>query len=284
MNGDDFLQLAAQRRSTRLFQERPVPDAVLRRIVAAATAAPTACNRQLWHFVAITDPEVKEQACRLSYAEQSYLYDAPVLLAVFYDASLESRNPCKTPYISAGMAIYALLLAAEAEGLGSLYLGGIRVPRGLAEAVGAPPFLENLGLVCLGYRADTPPAPPRRPLDEVLSYNRCDLRAPHFPADIRPHLWSLRQLADFREKLLWYKGIGIDAQTLHVNPDPRFSPAIRHLTGRLGMLLARRERPRFLDVLSYNGDVLLQLLLAAGARLDKAYAYDLAPGILQYLR
>jgi nitroreductase/SAM-dependent methyltransferase len=280
----DFYQLASQRRSTRRFQERPVPDAVIRRLIAAATEAPTACNRQLWQFVVITDPEVKALACRRSDAQQSYFYDAPAVVAVFYDCSLEHRNPCKTPYITAGMAIYALLLAAEAEGVGAIYLGGIRRPKGIAEAVGAPSFLENLGVVCLGYRDDAPPAPPHRPVDEVLHYNRCDLRQPRFLADIRPHLWSLRQLADFRDKLLWYKGIGIDAKVLHVNPDERFSPAFQYLTGRLGILLGRHARPRFLDVFSYNGDLVLQVLLAAGERPEKVYAYDLTPGILQYMR
>jgi nitroreductase/ubiquinone/menaquinone biosynthesis C-methylase UbiE len=279
-----FYDLAKSRRSTRIFAESPVSPDIIRRIVAAATEAPTACNRQLWHCVAVTDPDVKIRMSRYSSAEQSYLYDAPVLLAVFYDCSLENRNPCKTPFIGAGMALYAMLLAAEEEGLGAIYLGGIRNPSGIAKALNAPPFLTNVGVICLGHKADTPPCPPRRPVDGILSYEQCDLKHPHFHADIRPHLWSLRQLADFRDKLVWYKGVHIDGLTLHADPDARFSDKYRYLTGRVGRLCSNYKKPTVLDVLSLNGALALQLLNTCGSDIETLYTYELTPGTLEYMR
>ncbi|MCF7849830.1 MAG: nitroreductase family protein, partial [Kiritimatiellales bacterium] len=74
IDGPLFQKLAERRRSTRIFKEDPVPDDTIRRIVRAATLAPTACNRQLWHMVVVTDPAVKERVSRLSHAEQSYVY------------------------------------------------------------------------------------------------------------------------------------------------------------------------------------------------------------------
>lgn len=285
MNSDAYYALIENRRSTRLYKELPVPPEVVRRVVEAATRAPTACNRQLWHFVVITDPAVKERVSRMGDAgSQSYLYDAPVLIAVFYDTSMESHNPCYTPYITTGMAVYAMLLAAEAEGLGAIYLGGIMDPAGVARSVGAPSPLRNLGIVCLGYRDDDPPAPNIRDLDDVLSYNTCEPAERRCLPDVRPEAWSLAQLADFRDKLLWYKGIGIDAKTLHVNPDPRFSPKVAYMTSRLGMIIARYDQPRVLDVLSDNGDLLLELLNACERDLGKLFAYDLTDGIARYVR
>jgi len=285
MENETYQALIRSRRSTRLFQERPVPAEVVRRIIDAAIHAPTACNRQLWHFVVITDPAMKQKVSRMGDAgSQSYLYDAPTLIAVFYDTSMESRNPCYTPYITTGMAIYGLLLAAEAEGLGAIYLGGIMDPKGAAKAVEAPAHLQNLGIVCLGYRADEPPAPNIRPVDEVISYNICGPVKKRCHPDIRPHVWTLDQLADFRDKLLWYKGIGIDAKTLHVNPDPRFSPKLIHLSRRLGMLIAQYNKPRVLDVFSHNGDLLLQLLNSCAPDIETLFAYDLTPGIARYVQ
>lgn len=285
MESESHRRLAQGRRSTRLFEERAVPPEIIRRIIETAMFAPTACNRQLWHFVIITDPEVKEKVSRLGDAgSQSYLYDAPALIAVFYDTTMESRNPCCTPYITTGMAIYGLLLAAESEGIGAIYLGGIMEPPGVAKAVNAPPFLQNLGIVCLGYRADDPPAPNIRPVEEVISYNTCKMKEPLCHPDIRPHVWKLRQLADFRDKLLWYKGIGIDAKTLHVNPDPRLSPKLLYLSRRLGMLASEYAQPRILDVFSHNGDILLQLLQGCESEIGRLYAYDLTPGIARYIQ
>lgn len=283
MGGNDLLAFVEGRRSTRIFEDRPVPMEALERMVATAIQAPTACNRQLWHFVIITDPAARIRACALSDAQQSYLEDAPALIALFYDTTLESRNPCSTAQISMGMATYGLLLAAEAEGLGAIYLGGIRRPRGIAEAVGAPPWMQNFGVVCVGCRGDDPPAPDAREARDVISLDSFGARPKRFHADIRPHLWKLEQYADFRDKLLWYKGVSIDARTLHVDPDPRFSEKFRYMIGRLGMMIARRERPVVLDVLSCNGDLVLSLLQAFGEEVSRIYAYDLTPGIGRYL-
>src|SRR5688572_16968958 len=43
-----FAAIAAQRRSTRAFLSRPVPDPLLREIFAAAQLAPSNCNTQPW--------------------------------------------------------------------------------------------------------------------------------------------------------------------------------------------------------------------------------------------
>lgn len=284
LSGDAFLALLERRRSTRMFREAPVPQELLERLVRAATLLPTACNRQLWHFVAVTDPALKATVSTLSDAQQSYLFDAPVLMAVFYDTSLETRNPCNTAEVSAGIAIGALLLAAEAHGLGAIYLGGIRKPSGIAKALGAPACLRCFGLVCVGWSDDDPPAPDRRPVAEVFDVNTCTRTRPRFHADIRPHLWSFAQLADFRDKLLWYKGVHIDGKTLHVDADPRASQLFQFMTGRLSMMLAQYRRPRVLDVLSFNGDVVYHLLNAAGEQAESVYAYDLTPGIARYIQ
>jgi nitroreductase/SAM-dependent methyltransferase len=266
-----------------MFKEAPVPRELLERLIRAAMLLPTSCNRQLWHFVVVTEPALKVKVSELSDAQQSYLYDAPALIAVFYDTSLETRNPCRTAEVTVGMTIGALLLAAEAHGLGAIYLGGIRRPAGIGKALGVPPHLRNFGLVCVGWRDDDPPSPNRRPVEDVLSVNEFKLAHERYHADIRPHLWTLSQIADFRDKLLWYKGVHIDGKTLHVDSDARFSPKFQFMVGRLGMMTARHAAPRVLDVLSFNGDIVLQLLNATGGRFDALYAYDLTPGIARYI-
>ena len=282
-SGDTFMALLERRRSTRVFKDEPVPQELIARLIRAATLLPTACNRQLWHFVVVTEPALKVKVSDCSDAQQSYLYDAPALIAVFYDTSFETRNPCRTAEVTIGMTIGALLLAAEAHGLGAIYLGGIRKPSGIAKALGVPSYLRSFGLVCVGYRDDDPPSPPKRPVADVLNFNRFNLPHERYHADIRPHLWKLSQIADFRDKLLWYKGIHIDGKTLHVDTDPRFSAKFQFMVGRLGTMLARYPAPRVLDVLSFNGDMVLQLLNACAGKLDQLYAYDLTPGIAQFL-
>jgi len=266
-----------------MFKDMPVPRDLLERLIRAATLLPTSCNRQLWHFVVVTEPALKVKVSELSDAQQSYLYDAPALIAVFYDTSLETRNPCRTAEVTVGMTIGAILLAAEAHGLGAIYLGGIRRPAGIAKALGVPHYLRSFGLVCVGWRDDDPPSPNRRPVGDVLSFNEFNRPRERYHADIRPHLWKLSQTADFRDKLLWYKGVHIDGKTLHVDSDPRFSSKFQYMTGRLGMMMARYAAPRVLDVLSFNGDVVLQLMNACAGHMTELYAYDLTDGTARYI-
>jgi len=60
--GDDavnrFLDLAAERRSIRKFQDRDVPDEDIKYFIEAAVRAPSGCNSQCWKFVAIKDREI----------------------------------------------------------------------------------------------------------------------------------------------------------------------------------------------------------------------------------
>jgi len=62
--GDLFEALHTQR-AVRRFRPNPIPDAVLREILTAATRAPSARNAQPWFFVAVRDPAIKAEIGRL---------------------------------------------------------------------------------------------------------------------------------------------------------------------------------------------------------------------------
>ncbi|GAG15352.1 unnamed protein product, partial [marine sediment metagenome] len=100
------------RKSTRRFREKDIPEEVIFRIVEAATYAPTSCNRQLWHFVAIHDPKLKKELVEKTVAYQPYIMDAPVVIAVFYDIRQEKNDPFYAPYQSVGMAVQNMMLVA----------------------------------------------------------------------------------------------------------------------------------------------------------------------------
>ena len=52
------------RRSIRSFRDAPVPEEVMRRILAAACRAPSAHNRQPWRFVVMERGEAREHLAR----------------------------------------------------------------------------------------------------------------------------------------------------------------------------------------------------------------------------
>jgi iodotyrosine deiodinase len=56
-----FLADVRRRRTVRNFAPRPVPRPVIEACLQAAGTAPSGANKQPWHFVAISNPEVKHQ-------------------------------------------------------------------------------------------------------------------------------------------------------------------------------------------------------------------------------
>jgi nitroreductase len=48
-------------RATRIYHDKPVPDAVIDEILEASTMACSSGNTQPWEFVVVTDPELKRQ-------------------------------------------------------------------------------------------------------------------------------------------------------------------------------------------------------------------------------
>ena len=58
---NQFCERMATRRSVRDFSSRDVPGEIVRECVRAALTAPSGANMQPWHFVIVSDPEVKKR-------------------------------------------------------------------------------------------------------------------------------------------------------------------------------------------------------------------------------
>ncbi len=171
----DFLALAKTRRSIRRYRPDPVPEDLLLKVLEAARWAPSAANSQPWHFLVVTDAErrrqLAERARMLGLFRWKHLAGAPVVIAVVGDP--RGNRFCTVDCSLAGMSI---LLAAHSLGLGACWIGGFtqKQIRGL---LGVPIDREVVGLVTLGYPDEIPAAPPRLPLERLISREVYDPKA-----------------------------------------------------------------------------------------------------------
>ena len=55
----DFYANIKRRRTIREFSDRPVPREIIEHCLLAAGTAPNGANQQPWHFVVVSDPEIK---------------------------------------------------------------------------------------------------------------------------------------------------------------------------------------------------------------------------------
>jgi nitroreductase len=161
----DAITCLKTRRSIRVYASLPVAQSVIEDLVDCARLAPTAMNRQPWTFVAIRDADTRQRLASI-VEHAPFLAQAPACIAVFCAGS--------EFWVEDGSAaIENLLLAAHAHGLGSCWVAGYQVPYADAvrDLLGAPEEARLLALVTVGY-ADESPAPDKRPLAEVLRWER----------------------------------------------------------------------------------------------------------------
>ncbi|WP_245784904.1 5,6-dimethylbenzimidazole synthase [Geodermatophilus amargosae] len=202
---DGLYAVVAARRDVRRYRPDPVPDDVLRRVLAAGHAAPSVGHSQPWRFVVVRDAAVRDRAAvltdreRLRQAAQMEpdaarrlldlqlegVREAPLGIVVCCDrrtpaAGVLGRATFPDADLwSCAAAIQNLWLAARAEGLGMGWVTLFR-PEELAGLVGLPDGVATLGWLCLGWPDERPPAPGleragwsrRLPLDAVVVEDR----------------------------------------------------------------------------------------------------------------
>ncbi|MEP7252312.1 MAG: nitroreductase family protein [Ginsengibacter sp.] len=66
-----FLGEMLQRRSVRQFSTKPVPEQLIRNVIATANTAPSGANKQPWTFCVTADPTIKKQI-RIAAEEEEF--------------------------------------------------------------------------------------------------------------------------------------------------------------------------------------------------------------------
>jgi len=168
------LENIATRTSIRSYTEAPVEQAKIEKMLKAAMAAPTAMNKQPWHFVVVTD---KDQLKALSETSpySGMVAKAPLAIAVCGDMLKAMDGGGRDFWIQdASAATQNLLLAAHAMGLGAVWTGvypDLDRCKLIAEVLALPENIIPLNVVVIGYPAQNPtPKDKWKPAN--VSYNR----------------------------------------------------------------------------------------------------------------
>ena len=142
--------------SVRSYEERPVEEEKIARILAAAMAAPSACNQQPWEFYVVTDRDALDKLSRTSpYA--GMVKSAPAAIVV---CCRETGLKCPDyGDIDCAIATENILLEIEALGLGGVMIGTSPLPErenAVAAALNLPESLRAFTIVPFGYPKSRP--------------------------------------------------------------------------------------------------------------------------------
>ncbi len=151
--------------AVRRYQERPVPEDAIRRVLEAGRLTASAMNRQPWHFVVIEDRAVLGQIGAL-VSSGPYIAQAPLAIVVAVDRTTWAVS-------DTSRAIQSMLLAAWSEGIGGNWSGFGKM-EGVGTLLGIPAELDVLAVLPLGYPADAigQGKKNRKPLDQIAHRER----------------------------------------------------------------------------------------------------------------
>ena len=190
-----IIDLLRKRYSVRRFQDRPVPEYVLREMLEAGRLSPSGGNEQPWRFGVITDRGLIEQIARVAY-RQSWIARAPLLVVLCTAVVGDERGGRdiqrdRFPEYAAAIAgldqgLYWALnqeehqtkiagahmaLAALEHGVGSCWVSRFQVVR-LAELLSLPAGMMPSEILAFGYPEQAREPRPKKGLDEVIFDNR----------------------------------------------------------------------------------------------------------------
>ena len=154
------LDFIFSRRSVRKFIDRQVPAAMLQDLLEAAMAAPSARATDPWHFVVITEREtLNRMTTALPNGKMLLTATAAILVCGDMTRALEGFESYMLQDVSA--AVENILLAANALGLGSCWLG-IHPRRnrmdGIRSQFSLPDHIIPAAGIALGWPDGTPEA------------------------------------------------------------------------------------------------------------------------------
>lgn len=165
-----FYDVIATRRSIRAYRDQSVADDVLLRILEAVRLAPSAANRQPWHWYVIRDATLRRQL--FPTERHAWVAAAPVIVVGCSqpnDAWVRSYDGKNHADIDVAIAMEHLVLAATAEGLGSCWICAFD-PLPIRQVLGLPDQQVPVAITPLGYPAGDPGARIRKAFDEIISW------------------------------------------------------------------------------------------------------------------
>lgn len=176
------IDLLKSHRSIRKFTDRKIPQETFLELIRAGQSAATSNHVQAYSIIHVTSPEKRAKIAQLA-GGQTYVETCSHFLVFCADmkrptdsaerAGAEVIRGMTEQFLVASVdtALMAqnVVVAAESEGLGICYIGGIRNnPAEISDLLNLPEHVYPVFGLCLGYPDQNPDVKPRLPVDSIL--------------------------------------------------------------------------------------------------------------------
>ena len=169
------IDIVLSRRSIRNYTGQAISPASLGQILEAGRQAPSAGNRQPWHFIVVTDEEKKKALSRGRY--NWFIQNAPLTII-----GCAESGTSRWSVIDTAIALQNMVIAAWTLGIGSCWLGAFNEVD-VRHLFQIPEQWKIVALLTFGYPGEGENRFPgnfqklqhrlvrKKPIDDITSYN-----------------------------------------------------------------------------------------------------------------
>lgn len=170
-----------QRRAIRVFTEEAVAPELIADLIETTSYSPSWKHTQICRYVAVTGAlkdRIAEECCTTYQKNCDIIKGAPLLMVQCFiknrsgferDGSFSTHREGGWQMYDTGIQAGALCNAAYDAGLGSVILGIFDDVK-VAELIGLSEDREVVALIPMGYPAEAPVAPRRKPVEDLLTF------------------------------------------------------------------------------------------------------------------
>ncbi len=163
----EVLEAIFNRRSIRQYSSEEIPEDTLLTIIKAGMYAPSAVNKQPWHFIVFRNRETMKKITAF-HPNASMLGSANAAILICWDENLQ--HDIGYGPVDCSAATQNMLLAAHSLGLGSVWIGiypRIQRMESIHSLFELPDHIKPLAIISLGYPAEKKPMPLRFNQDRI---------------------------------------------------------------------------------------------------------------------
>ena len=168
----DVLEAIKTRRSIRKYQDKPVEEEKLNKVLEAARLSPSAANFQPWDFIVVKEKAAKERL--LTAYPRPWFSTAPIIIVICATPKKAWKRSDGEEFwkVDAAIAAQSMILAATAEGLGTCWICAFDEKKA-KKALGVPESVRAVVMMLLGYPDEQKgKVTERKPISEICHYDR----------------------------------------------------------------------------------------------------------------
>jgi len=164
----DVIKAINERRSIRKYKSTEVSDEKVDIILQAGRWAPSASNKQPWHFIVVRDAGSRRLLAD-AHSYGRFMAESPVVIVVLGDPAKHPKYHLADPH----NAVQNMLLAAYNEGLNSCWMGvrDTDIEPKFRKLLNIPEDLRVVCCVSIGY-GDQERTSTRYPLEDIVSWEK----------------------------------------------------------------------------------------------------------------